>query len=213
MKHAYTLLITLLPVAPAFAEEKRLLDAHEHGVGALNIAVEGNTIAMDFRAPGADIVGFEYAATSAEDRAAVDAAVAALAKPLDLFVMPATAECSVTQASAELESAEAHDGHDHDDHAKTDEHEDHDHERHAESETNDDHGHEEHAADEASHTELHAEYVLTCGNPSAASEIIFAYFDTFENARELEVQIVSASGAQAFEVKRDDPTLDLRGMF
>jgi hypothetical protein len=30
---------------------------------------------------------------------------------------------------------------------------------------------------------------------------------------ELEVQIVTASGAQAFEIERDAPTLDLRGMF
>ncbi len=150
----------------------------------------------------------KYEAESAEDRAAIDAAVAILAKPQELFVLPAAAECTVVQASAELESEEELDEHhdDHDDHADGDKHDD-DHDDHAE----DDHDHEEHA--EASHTEFHAEYVLNCATPSAIDEISFAYFDAFENARELEVQVVSDSGAKAFEVERDQPTLDLRGMF
>ena len=186
---------------PAFAEDSRQLDAHEHGVGELNIAIEGTTVAMELHAPGADIVGFEYEAKSAEDRAAIDAAVAMLAKPQDLFVLPAGAECTVTQASAELESEEEHE-----EHAEGEKHDD-DHEEHAEGAHDDEH------ADETSHTEFHAEYVLTCANPSAIDEISFAYFDAFENARELEVKIVTKAGAQAFEVERDEPKLDLRGMF
>ncbi len=208
MKRTLPTFAILALASPVLAEETRQLDSHEHGVGELNIALDGTTISMEFHAPGADIVGFEYEAESAEDRAAIDAAVAILAKPQELFVLPAAAECTVVQASAELESEEEHDEHhdDHDDHADGDKHDD-DHDEHAE----DDHDHEEHA--EASHTEFHAEYVLNCATPSAIDEISFAYFDAFENARELEVQIVSDSGAKAFEVERDQPTLDLRGMF
>ncbi len=187
MKRAIALLLPLL-ATPVLAEDTRGLNAHEHGVGTLNIAVDGNTVAMEFHAPGADIVGFEYAAESAQDRGAIDAAVATLAKPLDLFVIPSNAECSVTQASAALESEDAHDDHGHEDHAEA-------------------------HADEDSHTEFHAEYILTCGNPNAIDEITFAYFEMFENAREVEVQIVTTSGAQALEVERDSPKLDLRGMF
>ncbi len=184
MKHVLPATLLLL-ATPAFAEDTRALEAHEHGVGALNIAVDGETVAMEFHAPGADIVGFEYEATSAEDRAAIDDAVAILAKPLDLFVLPAAAACNVVQASAALESEEAHDEHGHDDHAEA----------------------------EASHTEFHAEYTLACGNPDALTGIEFAYFETFENARALKVQIVTSADAQAFDVTRDDPALDLRGLF
>ena len=210
-----TPLIFLLSATTAFAEDTRQLDSHEHGVGELNIAFDGKTVTIELHAPGADIVGFEYEAESAEDRAAIDAAVAALARPLDLFVLPAAAECSVVQARAELESEEEHeDHHDEDGH---DGHGEEEHADHGHDKDHDEHGHDDHAdadhADEASHTEFHVEYTLTCGNPDALTGIEFAYFDTFENARELEVQIVSASGAQAFEVERDDPTLDLRGMF
>jgi len=179
--------VMALATSPVWAEEPRQVDAHEHGVGQLNIAFDGNQIAIELHAPGSDIVGFEYAAESSADRAAVDAAVAKLAVPLDLFVLPTAAECSVVQASAELESEDAHE-------------EDHD-------------GHDEEHEEESGHTEFHAEYLLTCAKPNAASEITFTYFKTFPNALELEVQVVSDAGANAFEVERDNPKLDLRGMF
>jgi hypothetical protein len=206
MKPAFSLL-ALVTAFPAFAQDTRQLDAHEHGVGTLNIAIEGTTVAMAFEAPGADIVGFEYGAESDADLAAIDAAVATLAAPLDLFIMPDAAGCTVVAALAELESEDRRDEHgdEHDD-----EHADETHEDHAD-ESHDDHDDEDHTedADDAGHTEFHAEYTLTCDTPNELSKITFAYFDVFPNAQEVEVQIVSASGAQAFEVERDMPLLKL----
>lgn len=211
MKRALTL-IPLVAAMPALAEGARQLDAHEHGVGALNIAIEGATVAMEFQAPGADIVGFEYVAESDTDLAAIDAAIATLGAPLELFVLSDAAACTVTAAQAALESEEEHDDHGHDEH-DGDHHDDHakeGHDDHAED-GHDDHEDEDHEAhaEEAGHTEFHAEYMLTCDNPGALTEISFAYFEAFPNAREVEVQFVSASGAQAFEVERDTPVLDL----
>ena len=197
--------LTAVVATPAFAQEARQLNAHEHGVGQLDIAFDGDQIAMELHAPGADIVGFEYGAESAEDRAAVDAAVAALAKPLDLFVLTEAAGCSIVNASAGLESEEEHDAHD----------DDHDDDHAANEGSHDDHADEGHEneADEADHTEFHAEYLLTCADPSAVTDITFAYFDAFPNALEVEVQVISDTGATSFEVERDAPTLDLRGLF
>ena len=194
--------LTAVVATPAFTQEARQLNAHEHGVGQLDIAFDGDQIAMELHAPGADIVGFEYGAESAEDRAAVDAAVAALAKPLDLFVLTEAAGCSIVNASAGLESEEEHDAHD----------DDHDDDHAADEGSHDDHADEGHE-DEADHTEFHAEYLLTCADPSAVTDITFAYFDAFPNALEVEVQVISDTGATSFEVERDAPTLDLRGMF
>ena len=213
MKILPFLLATTITAAPVFAEENRQLDAHEHGVGQLNIAFDGQQIAMELHAPGADIVGFEYAAETVQDRAAVDAAVATLAGPLDLFVLPDAAGCSVVQAAARLESEEEGEEHAdeksaHDDHAE-DGHDDHaedGHDDHAED------GHDDHEK-ESGHTEFHAEYLLTCADPSAVNEITFTYFDSFPNALEVEVQIITNAGATSFEVERDAPILDLRGMF
>ena len=196
MKALPFLIATAITATPVIAEETRQLDAHEHGVGQLDIAIDGQQIAMELHAPGADIVGFEYAAESAKDLAAVDAAVAKLSAPLALFVLPEAAGCSIVESSAGLESEEEHEEH-------GDEHAD---DEHAED------GHDDHA-DESGHTEFHAEYLLNCAEPSAIKGIDFAYFGSFPNALEVEVQIITDTGATSFEVERDAPTLDLTGLF
>jgi len=43
--------------------------------------------------------------------------------------------------------------------------------------------------------------------------VTFAYFEMFPNALEVEVQVASPIGAKAFEVERDNPQLDLKGLF
>lgn len=208
MKILSFLALTTIAATPAFAQETRQLDSHEHGVGQLDIAFDGLQIAMKLHAPGADIVGFEYMAESAEDVAKVEAALAVLEQPLGLFVLPDAAQCSVVEARAELESEDSHKDHEsegHDDHDEEG-HEDHD-EDHADD-SHDDHEGEDHA-DEAGHTEFHAEYLLDCADVSVVTEISFAYFTAFPNALEVEVQVISDAGATAFEVERDDPMLDL----
>jgi hypothetical protein len=191
--------VATLVATPLAAQEHRELGAHEHGVGQLNIAIEGDRISMELHAPGADIVGFEHHAESAEDRAAVDRAVATLAKPLDLFVLPAAAECSVVEARAELETEM------HDEDANEDDHD------HAEADEDDHAEADGHEHEEGGHTEFHAEYALNCAVPSAIDRIEFVYFDTFPNAREIELQLVTDSGAEAFEIERDAPVLELAG--
>jgi len=191
-------LFALIVAFPAFAEDTRALDSHEHGVGALNIAIDGATVVMAFEAPGADIVGFEYAAESDADLVAIDEAIATLSAPFDLFVLPDAAGCSLVDAHASLEGDDGHD-----DHGQDDE----DHDAHDDN-SHDDEDHDEHE-EEAGHTEFHAEYMLTCDNPDALTDINFTYFEAFPNAQEVEVQRVSASGALAFEVTRDAPVLDL----
>ena len=210
MKILPLIALTTFTATPVFAEETRQLDAHEHGVGQLNIAFDGQQIAMELHVPGADIVGFEYVAESAQDRAAVDIAVATLAKPLELFALTDAAGCSVVQAAAGLESEAEHDEHE-GEHGEEHANKEHAHEEHAEE----GHAKEEHEdhANEAGHTEFHAEYLLTCADPSAIVDINFFYFKSFLNALEVEVQIITATGATSFEVERDSPILDLRGMF
>jgi hypothetical protein len=195
-----TTIALLMLTTAAQAEETRELDAHVHGEGRLDIAVDGTTVALSLAAPGADVVGFEHAAETAEDKAAVEAALATLARPLDLFVMPAAAGCTVTSAEVALIGEdEGHDhGHDHGhDEAEEDEH---------------DHGHDE-GHDEAAHSEFEAEYLLTCAAPEALDRIEFAWFEAFPGSETLAVQMVGAGVAQAAEVGRAAPVLDIRGLF
>jgi hypothetical protein len=199
MKLLSLLALSTLAASPAFAQETRQLDSHEHGVGQLDIAFDGSVVSMELHAPGADIVGFEYGAESDEDIAKVEDALLVLAQPLGLFVVPEAAQCSVVEARAELESEDEHKDHEeegHDDHGD-EEHEGEDHDDHAE---------------DVGHTEFHAEYLLECGDIAALTEISFTYFTAFPNAVEVEVQVISDQGATAFEVERDAPMLDLTGL-
>jgi len=199
MKIVHLIAGIALSATPSLAEETTQLDAHEHGVGQLNIAFDENKIAMELHAPGADIVGFEYGAKSDVDLAAIDAALQTLSDPLGLFLIPEAASCIVITAHAKLESEDS----DHDDH------DDHDEEGH---DDHDEEGHDDH--DKApGHTEFHAEYLLECANLTEISAITFSYFEIFPNALELEVQVISDKGATAFEIERDVAKLDLRGIF
>lgn len=216
----YTLpLLTALIASPVFAEGTREMAAHVHGVGALNIAFDQGTIAMEFHAPGADIVGFEYAAKTDADLAAIKTAIATLETPNTVFTLPEGANCTLTESHAALKSegdethghddhkTHNHDAHDHDDHKK-DDHAGHNHDAHKE------HDHGDHAAQEAGgHTEFHAHYALTCANPDAIDAIdaiAFPYFATFANAETLKVQVITAQGAAAYDVTRDAPNLALK---
>jgi hypothetical protein len=203
-----------LCLAPALAEgEKRELGAHEHGHSALNVAIEGDRVEMELIAPGADIVGFEHAAESAEDVAAVEQAEATLGEPLSLFGFADAAGCVVETAAVEIEGEEHHDEHGDEAHAH-DEHEGEEHhdEEHAE---HDEHDHDEHAGHEgeASHNEFHAEYALTCSAPDALDGIDFAaFFGAFAGAEEVEVTVISEKGQSSYEVERDAPKVDLQGV-
>ena len=171
--------------ATAQAAERRELGAHEHGHSKLNLAVEGTLVVMEIAAPGLDVLGFEHPAETAADKAALDAAKAVLAQPLSLFVLPPAAGCRVVEAAVALEQEEhAHES------------EEHEGEAHADG----DH-------DVELHSEFAGRYTLDCADPSALTDITFAWFDQFPNAKEVEVTLVTAKGQTSFEVKRGDPPL------
>ena len=189
------ILTALIASAPALAQSYTQHDAHEHGIGKLNMAIAGSQLAMELTAPGADIVGFEYEATSEQDKHAVEHALAQLHAPLTLIALPTDAQCKLVMLEAYLESGEGH--HDH----KAEHHDDEEH-----------HDHEEEHYDAeggGQHTEFHAESLFECANMKALHNVAFPYFQIFPNALELEVQIVNDSGARAFEVERAEPQLEL----
>ena len=167
------------------AEERRELGAHEHGHSKLNLAVEGTQVVMEIAAPGLDVLGFEHPANSVEEKAAVEAGRVALADPLSLFVLPAAARCRVVETAVMLEQEEQ--GHEGEEHA-------------GEAHADDDHGAE-------LHSEFAGRYTLDCTDPGALTDITFAWFDRFPNAKEVAVTLLTAKGQASFEVERGDPPL------
>ncbi|MEC7300795.1 MAG: DUF2796 domain-containing protein [Pseudomonadota bacterium] len=205
---------------PAVAQDSREMEAHVHGVSKAEIAVEHGVVQINIHAPGMDIVGFEYAATSAEDKDAVEAAIRTFLMPENVVTLPKVAGCRLTEVLAHLhgddhdhDDADAHmagdhDKHDHEEHAE--EGHDHDHD-HAEDHAKDDHDHEGHDdhADDAQHSEFHVSYAFACEDEDALTTIVFPFFDRFGNAQEIEAQYVTETGAGQAEVTRDAPELTL----
>ena len=186
--------MSLLTTAARAEDEHRELGPHVHGHGTLNIAIEDKRVSMELEVPGMDIVGFEHAASTDDQKAAVDKAKARLEKPLGVFSLPAAAGCTVAEAKMVIEAEHHHDGDD-----------DHDADH---KDAKDDGDHDEHAG----HNQFHATYALDCTNPAELTTITFDYFTQFAGAHDLTVSVVTGKGQSQFEVSRSKPTLDLGGI-
>ena len=97
----YSLLISAM-VSVSVAEETRQVDKHEHGVGELNIAIEGNAIDFEFFIPGADIVGFEYEAKTESDIALVNAALEKFGNFDNIFSLPESSNCNLVNSDINI---------------------------------------------------------------------------------------------------------------
>ena len=170
----------MLPLAVAHAADEHdhehgSLGAHEHGVGRLNAALDGKTLALELQSPAMNLVGFEHVATSDADKAKVAAARALLEQPLTLFNLPKAAGCVVE--NQELESPLFGDTPDADD----------------DEGAKDEHHHD--------HSEIHAHYQFTCATPNALKTLDLAnMFNAFPATRTIQVQLIGPSGQQGVDV-------------
>lgn len=182
--------LVLAAGGPGHASEREH-GAHVHGVGQLNLAVEGKGLEIELTAPGADIVGFEHAAERDADRKAVVAATEKLKNALALFSFPDAAKCELAEAEVHSEMLDGHGdrdekGHDH----------------------GKEHAHEKKHEHDERHAEFRAHYHFECGVLDALSHVdVSGYFKSFPNARELEAQSITAKGQGAGELTAANPRL------
>lgn len=197
----------LLPLVSLCASPVLLaqsMDAHTHGHASLDIALEGNSLALRFVSPAADIYGFEHAAMNARQSEIVETAVALMEQPAWLVGELAN-QCALqesdVQAGVELMASEDH-SHEHDHahaHAHAENHDDgHEHEHEHSAENEDEHEHETHA-------EVVAEYQLLCSD--APGEIRVTAFTHFESLQEIEVQWVSEMAQGGADLTAQNPVV------
>ncbi len=145
--------------------------AHVHGESKVKLAIEGNVVEIEFESPAHDIVGFESMPKTAEQRAAVDAAVAALKKGEALFRLTPAAGCKLKEVEVETPLAEA------------------------------DHKDEHKHAEEEEHSEFHAHYRFRCAQPGRLKGVEVLLFDSFRTMREVEVGAILPGGQRAASLK------------
>ena len=154
--------------------------AHEHGAAELLLSSEGRDVQITFNAPAQSLVGFETAAVTEEQKAAVARAEAILMAPHDLFALEGNS-CELIDATVDVSSlagvgnapsqAEAHDDH-------SDEHADDHDEDHTSASDHPAHEHHDHdddgdASDADSHSDVSASYTFECESSEALTRIFF----------------------------------------
>lgn len=170
---------------------------HVHGVGWLNVAVDGDRLFIELISPAMDLIGFEHQPRNAKQRAELDAAHARLKQPETLFAPNAEAGCTLTTSEIDLGFDTQRDGGGTDgktlNPAQGHEHE-HEHE-HA-----DEHGNE-------SHADVYASYVFECQQPLKLDAISIGFFQAFSRAQKLQAQLITEIRQEAVTLTRTDRRL------
>ena len=203
-------------------EEFRSHEAHVHGKVEVNIAQDGQELLVEVTAPGADVVGFEHAPETAEQKKVFEQAIAQLNKPEELFGFN-NAGCtlkfkSVTNTLEGDHDDHDHAEHDHDDHKGHDhaehdhddhkghDHAEHDHDDHkghdhAEHDHDDHkgHDHEGHDHSEGGHGEFTVEYHYQCSDIEKLDTVNTQWFSKFGNTKSMTVNLLTDS-AQIQEI-------------
>ena len=155
-------------------------DPHQHGVGQLNVAIQGDHVEIELETPGADIVGFEHPPRTDEQKKAVQDAARTLRNGSAIFVFPAAARCKLEKTKVESGLLEDN------------------HETHGEK-----HHHEKHK--EEIHAEFHALYHFSCKNPASYTDL--QYFEAFPHAKALLARTITAKGQRKQRLTRKAPRL------
>jgi hypothetical protein len=159
--------------APAGAHE-----AHVHGVGKLDVALDSNTLTLHLDTPLVNLIGFEHEAKSAPDRQAAQKMSIQLRSAAAMFVTTPAAECkpaSVTLVSAALAPAllgEAPAAMGKAARAKAGE-----------------------------HADLDGDFVFHCAHPERLEAIDVRLFDAFPGFHQIDVQAVTPKRQSAATLK------------
>ena len=144
-------------------------EAHVLGVGKLDVALDGQTLSLHLDSPLVNLVGFEHAANSAKDKAAVQAMTKSLRNTgADaVFVASPSAECKLS--GVKLESAAL-------DPALLGE----------PAATK-----PAAQADHDGHADLDADFTFRCARPERLQKIEVRLFDSFKGFNSIDVQLVT----------------------
>lgn len=185
MRYVKTMAMTISAViscaALANSGHSRHADAHVHGVGQLNFALEGNLVHLELAIPGFDILGFESINTD-DQRQALNKAVEAL-KQADVWRFTAAAGCQLQNASVTTDENSHKHEHDH---------------KH-------DHDDEHDKAHKSAHMSFSATYTYQCSNPRKLKSISTRLFDRFKHSEKLNVQGITDAGQIARTMTRKQP--------
>lgn len=91
-------------------------EPHVHGIAVLNIVLENHEVHLTLESPAVNLLGFEHAPVTAEEKTAFHATRQILSGPTRLFALPG-AGCQLMDSDIQMPEIHSHadgdDGHDH----------------------------------------------------------------------------------------------------
>lgn len=157
--------------------------AHVHGVGRINIVVDGTQATVEFLAPAEGLYGFEHQARTQAEQDKRDAALARLRDKISMMVVfEADRGCQFTPKNIAV-VADADE-----EHAK---------------------GKKASQKKSGEHSEVHAAFTVSCAKPLAGSQVRFGVAKIFPAIKTVHVQALSDAKQSGLEVKSDRGTLRL----
>ena len=167
------------------ADKHRELGAHEHGAAELTVALSGNEVAINLQTPAFNVLGFEYAPKSDDEKGLLEESVAVL-EAGSLMQMNSDAQCTLTSATIQVDIAD-------------EEHEDEEYE---------DEEHSDDAHEEETHSDIDVSYTLDCQQPDIIESLdASALFEQFPNFEGIAVQWISDTQQSAANLTPEDPLL------
>ncbi|MFZ1181293.1 MAG: DUF2796 domain-containing protein [Herbaspirillum sp.] len=159
---AFSFALLLPAAAPATAHE-----AHVHGIGRLDVVLDGKMLSLHLDSPLGNLIGIEHAVSSAKDRQAAQDMARTLRNAAAMFVTTPSAICrlsSVQLASVAIEPALL-----------------------GETAASNTALH----ADQGGHADLHADFHFQCAQPGQLQRIDVKLFDAFQGFDRIDVQLVT----------------------
>jgi hypothetical protein len=159
--------------------------AHVHGIGRINIVVEGKQATVEFVAPAEGLYGFEHQARTPAEQAKRDAALARLQEKIStMVVFEANRGCQFAPHRIAVEAD-------------------------VEGEPEPGKSSEKAPKKSGEHSEVHAEFTVTCQQPLAGSQVRFGVSKVFPAIKTVHVQVLSEARQAGVEVKSDKGSLRL----
>ncbi len=174
--------------------EVRSAESHIHGGAMLAIVSQNNRITIEFESPLYNLLGFEYAPRSKEEKALVDRVEKTLSNPKILISFNREAKCTYLDF---ISGVELFDDHDESHHDEDDEHHDKNHDENHDEETSD------------THADVILNYELTCKAIDKLNMVRVEFFNEFSNFTELELVYLGPSKQMSANLTASKPTADL----
>ncbi|ABC27557.1 ABC-type metal ion transport system, periplasmic component/surface adhesin [Hahella chejuensis KCTC 2396] len=186
------------------AEEFEQHGAHVHGAATMNLALEEGKLVVELESPAMNLVGFEHAPATDEERQQVEKAAALLKKGEELFGLTPAAGCKLLSAEVDGDVFEhdedggKHEEADHDEHGHSDDaHQEH-------SDDKNDHDHHEDG-----HSDIDASYIFECGDADKLTSVDVLLFKHFPALNDLDVQVIGPKGQTAMELNPEKHQINL----